>query len=58
MKLIGVSAETSPSLRAWVHSTWPPVPKMPAPITHSQAMPCGHSHTHSAGSSDIGTQNR
>ena len=30
MKLIGVSAETSPSFSARVHSMWPPVPRKPA----------------------------
>ncbi len=30
MKLIGVSAETSPSFSARVHSMWPPVPSTPA----------------------------
>ena len=56
VKLIGVSADTSPSFSARVHSMCPAVPMAPADTTHSQVMPCGHSHTVSAGSRDIGTQ--
>ena len=58
MKLIGVKAETSPSFSARVHSMCPPVPNTPAATTHSQVMPCGHSQTPSAGTSDIGTHSR
>ena len=55
MKLMGVSAETSPRLRARVHSMWPPVPRMPVAMTHSHVMPCGHCHTLSAGKKVSGT---
>ena len=54
-KLIGVSAETSPSLSARVHSNWPMVPSRPHRPSHSQAMPCGACQTNSAGTSEIGT---
>lgn len=55
MKLIGVSADTSPSFSARVHSSWPTVPINPVASSHSQVVPLGQTHTNSAGSSDIGT---
>jgi len=58
MKLIGVSADTSPSRNARVHSSWPPVPARPMQASHSQVIPCGHCHTNNAGINDSGTQNR
>jgi len=57
MKLIGVSAETSPRRRARVHSSWPTVPITPVATSHTHARPVGQTHTNTAGTSDSGTQN-
>ena len=54
-KLIGVSADTSPSFSARVHSSWPTVPITPVASSHSHSIPTGQRHTNSDGSSDIGT---
>ena len=55
MKLMGVSAETSPSFSARVHSMWPPVPRSPRRPPTATRGPAATARPNRAGTSDIGT---